>query len=306
MTQNNSFRHTVPAKVNFLKELRSLIPGWDLGYVVDMNQNNIFALAPYVQGPLMIGDDMFINDPIVSITNHENAYYGFTFGAGTKELPDNLEELAAIWHQALATYEFVKGKPHRTACSTCVSENRYSGSGLKGDSFCPECFGMGSVYSFGPQKKIGKKLLENSKVNSENGNRFYEFRPEGLQSLFSLYDTYHTGVVTDIVQDYLIHHASDIVQQTFPDTRIIITYDELSDPGLGDFVRTATNKILYRHFYVQSGDSYLNLYTGILEEPRSELLLPAVYQKRFPGKFRWNVTVEILRNLCKFTKEKNA
>lgn len=288
------FKYRANPLAIYLQTLNKKLHPWKL-----VNSANGFALAPSIDYPLLVGDEMSINDPIVSIANPNDAVYGFADVTDINDLPKSLSRLTNIWKQALATLEFIGNRPSSKTCPSCGKKGY--GYGLSADgSFCPTCFGMGTIYTFGPQQELGEKLLRGSNIKIVDRKLSGGFQPDGLAALLALYDTYHTGVVTDIVQDYLVYHAHHVITQTFPSVAIYFSYDDQPDPGLCDFVHSPQG-VLFRHFYLRQGDDYYNLYTGELEHPRTELEI--VYCQDFlPNWDRWNVALDIMRNLCKYAK----
>lgn len=294
----------IPQKSDFLKELEKQTPGWNLAYVNRdwRDEKSVFALAPTIEGPLLIGDEMGINDPIIPLEDHQNTFYGFTFGAETKNLPDNRRELAKIWRLAIATYKFAQGKSFYISCPVCKSRSGNSSRGqtIRGH-FCRKCFGMGSIYTFGPQKKLGRILLRESSAKLVNHSTMVKFLPAGLSALLKLYDTYHTGFVSEIAQHYLISNSFSVIKKTFPNFNVYFTYDDQREPGMCDFVQDIRHKIWYRRFYLLLDEKYINLYTGEeVDEIWATSLMPIRNSLDLPNRDRWNVTLDIMRNLCKY------
>jgi hypothetical protein len=292
----------VPSKANFLEELETKTPGWSLARVVTVDKKTVFALTPTTKGPMYIGDDIGINNPLIPINDHTNAFYGFSFGAGSEDLPDDPRELAIIWKQALGTYEFVKGKPNEIPCPVCKGDLGFGYGRSKRGHFCRRCFGLGTIYTYGPQRKLGKRLLQGSTAKIVSHRQTVKFQPNGLSALLSLYDTYHTGIVTNIAQDYLIDNAYSVLKETFPNTVIYVNYDQNNEPGLCDVVWDHKGKTWYRHFFMlQENGCYLNLFTGREEIP-SLTPSPINSSRDLPARERWNITLDVMRNLCKFAK----
>lgn len=288
------FSYQINIKTFYLKALNKQLKPWNL-----VKWKDGFALAPRINYPLMIGDEMSINDPIIPLSNADKAVYGYENTVNINDLPNNVHQLVSISKQALAIRKFVENKPHTTYCSSCGPKGYGSGLSPNG-SFCPECYGLGLLYTFGAQNELGEKLLHGSNIRIVDHRLSGSFQPDGLAALLALYDTYSTGVVCDIAQDYLVNHAYSVIQQTFPNATIYFTIDGKSEVDLSDFVHTDEG-MLYRHFYLFQNDVYINLYTGIQETPRTET--ERVFsQHHLPTKHRWNVTLDILRNLCKYAQ----
>lgn len=296
---------TIPNKDEFLNTLNSLMPSWNLAHVRDMQGQMIYALAIKVQGPLMIGDEMSINDSIIPIDDHPNAFYGFCFGARTADLPDDPEELKKIWKKSEETYIFIqdtltKNGRDRDYCPACKTKHGFSTGMIENSQICPECFGLGHIYHFGPQKELGTRLLSGIQTGRESGMFWAKFEPDSLAALLEMYDRYSTGVLCEIAQGYLVERAWDIIQHTFPNAFITCTIDDIREPGLGDYVSTKAGS-QNRHFYFPCNDgTWINLHTGEQEIPSEAPRL--VGKSDLPTKNRWNVTLDILRNLCKLTK----
>lgn len=302
---SQQFGNVIPNKEDFLTTLNSLMPGWNLAHIRDMQGKMIYALAIEVQGPLQIGDEMSINDSIIPLDDHANAFYGFCFGARTTNLPDDPEELKKIWKRSQETYKFIqdtltKNGKDRAYCPACKTKHSFS-HGITGESqICPECFGLGQIYHFGPQKELGVRLLSGITTGLDNGMFWAKFEPDSLAALLEMYDRYSTGILCEITQGYLIRHTWEVIQHTFPNTAIWFTIDDIQEPGLGDYV--STNKgSKNRHFYFQCNDgTWLNLHTGKQEIPSEAPRLAG--KSDLPYKNRWNVTLEIFKNLCKLTQ----
>lgn len=324
MSENTFDPKTVPSKENFIKELNGRIPGWNLAVVNDMTGKTVFALTIEVQGPLMIGDEMGINDPIIPITDHASAFYGFTFGTSAAELPDDPQELKNIWDKSLETYEYIlQAGKDREYCPACMGEKyKISNGNTKGWQICQTCFGLGYIYAFGPQKKLGISLIRGAQSGRSENHFWAKFTPDALQALFGLYDAYHTGLVTDIAQDYLPgKDRFRVIQETFPGIKIYYAIDDQVEAGLGDFVYLEGKtkfQVAGRHFYyVRNSHQRINLHSGKVEIKNwmllayakaggtwglkdSDKLHEVKTSEDMPGRDRWNVTLNILRNLCKY------
>lgn len=293
------FNYRINPKRLFISALKNRTPGWNLCKTGTPDyKKTIFALT-LPHGPMFIGDEMGINDPIIPIDNHEDAFHGFSFGISVDELPSDIHELANIWKKTISTYEFVKGKPYEVVCPKCKGKSDYFGSGRTEDGhLCPECFGLGKIYTFGRQKEIGQRLLAGSEIVWVRMPELH-FKPDGLLALMEVYDLYHTGQLWNIMR--YISDSSEVVAQiiteTFPEVEILVTYDHIDEPGLCDFGFDKNGKSWNRHFYILKEGQYLNLYTGKVETP-SQKPRPAKLPDELPSRDRWNVRIDILRNLC--------
>lgn len=295
------FHITLNYREAFLRKLNQKLGKWELcGH-----SPNLYLQLSFTH-PVLVGDETGINTPIIPLNDPADVRYGYYYGGSTRDLPKSPLKLRKLWQKALSVYRSLpETTNYRDYCDHCTTEGRkYGASGIKGRGICPKCFGLAQIYHWGKQKEYGQKFIAGSTlVWAKNG--YLEkvvFTPEGLKSLLFLYDRFTTGVVVDIVQEYLVTQAYNIIRTTFPNSPIYYTYSEQPEPGLCDFVYDGNNhrKIWYRRFYLLQEGKYINLYTGKVETPNNEIDL--VIQEYLPNRDRWNVTIEILRNLCKFAK----
>jgi hypothetical protein len=293
-------RFTINPKTIFLRKINRRRPGWLLSVYSKTDGKVVFGLTP-TWGSLLVGDEMGINDPTISIDNLNDAYYGFNGGLDDGDvLPNDIREWKKIWDKAIKTHQIILSKGNNDIFCPDHEISLYAGLTKEGQ-ICPKCFGLGHVYTYGPQQELGKRLLLGSDIKVIDRRATIKFKPDGLSALLSLSDTYHTGIVAEIAHRYLVGNAFSVIKSTFPDITVFFTYYFESEPGLCDFVRTQNNEIVYRRFFMLQGDHYINLYTGDEETPTQELI-PVTSQDNFPDEFRWNVTLDIFRNLCKFAK----
>lgn len=294
------FSFTLNYRYSFLLNLNRKLGKWEL-----CGNGPDFYLQLAFTHPMLVGDEMFINDPIVPLNDPSDVRYGYYYQASYWDLPRNPLALYKLWQKAVSTYRALPvTDSYRTYCDHCAEKgHEYSASGIKHSGICPKCFGLATVYHWGKQTEYGQKFMAGSTlIWTKNG--YLEkiiFTPEGLKNLLILYDRFTSGIVADIAQHHLIKHAYSIICATFPNAVIYITYDKQSEPGLCDFVWGGDNETWYRHFYLLQEDKYINLYTGNIETLNQETLL-VTSQDHLPNRDRWNVTLDILRNLCKYAK----
>lgn len=295
------FTHfTINPKVNFLRVMNRKLPGWLLCVYSKVDDHVTFGLTP-TWGPLIVGDEMGINDPIISIDNFNDAYYGFNGGLNDSDadriIPNDIREWKKIHDKAIATHKIILSKgPNEAPCPECIIP--YSGL-TKETKLCPRCYGLGTLYTYGPQQGLGKALQQGLEI-IQKADPWVKFQKAGLSALLTLNSAYHTGIVADIVRGPLIKNSFQIIKETFPNVVIGITYDKNEEPGLCDVVYDKDNNVWYRHCYLFQGDRYINLYTGKDEKPSGKPQ-PITGQADLPNTHRWNVTLDILQNLCKFS-----
>ncbi|EKD53431.1 MAG: hypothetical protein ACD_61C00044G0006 [uncultured bacterium] len=294
---------TINPKVFFLKKINQTLPGWLLCVYSNIDGKVVFGLTP-TWGPLLVGDEMGINDPIISIDNINDACYGFNGGLSDSDvkkiLPNDLREWKKIWDKAVETHRIIlsKGK-NEDRCPGCT--DRYFGTGLSKEGYlCPKCFGLGGIYTYGPQKEIGERLLQGSDIKVVDRQATIKFQPSGLLALIDLYRTYHTGIVTDIAQEYLVKHFHSVLNEVFPEVVIYKTEDNQEENGWSAYFLDQNGDTRIRHFYLLRNGHFINLLSGKAETP-SHVPQPAL-KEDFPDRDRWNLSIDILANLCKLAK----
>ena len=296
---------TINPKVTFLRKLNKHLPGWLLCVYSEDDDQVVYGLTP-TWGPLMVGDEMFINDPIISLNNIVDARYGFNGGLAesdaNKYIPRDFRQRKVIWNKAMSTLDQItKKKNNSRECPSCKDPSGYS-SGLTSDGhICPKCFGLGQIYAFGPQKRIGKRLLDGSEITIIRHQVTTVFQPDGLHAIIELYRTYHTGIVRDLVQDYLVKYCGIIIKKTFPNAQIFKVEDSKPEKNNWNaFFYTANGECKNLHLYLQKGDQYFNLFSGKAETPSSTPSKAG--PKDVPNQDRWDICVDLLENLSKLEK----
>jgi hypothetical protein len=299
--------YTIQPKEIFVRKLNRRIPGWVIGVFKDKSGKAVFCLTPVTQGPLSGDDMMFINDPVISIDDVENAHYdfngGFNPGDGKRYLPGP-REWKKIWDNAIATYLYILNNPkydgkNEASCPDCKGQYSFETGLTKKGHLCPTCFGLGTIFTYGPQEKFGKILLDGSDIIIEDRRNTIKFSPTGLKALIDLYHTYSTGIVTDIAQDYLVWHCHEVLQQVFPDVVIYKTEDQIPEDGWSESFYGADGVFTYRHLYAKKGKEYVNLFSGKVETPSHAPVL-ADLPDDTPGRDRWNLCIDLLYTLCVF------
>lgn len=294
------FHITLNYRDAFLRNLNRKLDKWEL-----CGNGPDYYLQLSFTHPMLVGDEMFIRDPLIPLDNPADARYGYYYGTSYWDLPRNPFKLKALWKRALSVYKSLPVTTnYKVHCDYCAkSGSEYNATGIKGDSICPKCFGLSQIYHWGKQSEYGQKFINGSRlIWSKDGylNKVI-FNPEGLENLLLLYDHFGSGVVLDIVQEYLIRHAFEVISTTFPKEVIYYTYSEQPEQGLCDFVHDGDGKTWFRRFYLHKSNKYINLYSGNSETPSNEISL-VTNDRHLPNQVRWNVTLDIFRNLCKFTK----
>jgi len=298
------FNFTINPKVQFLKKLNLKIPGWLLCQHSKTNGKIVFGLTP-TWGPLLCGDEIGINDPIISINNIKDAYYGFNGGLSSvdakKVIPNDIREWKKIWDKAIKAHHIVRKGNIEVRCPDC--SDRYGfGTGLNHNGhLCPSCFGLGYLYTYGPQQELGKILLEGLDITIVNHKiQSIKFQSNGLNALISLYHTYHTGIVTDLTQGYVAMNCSSILNEVFPNIVILKIEDEKEEEGWSFFYYDQNGKQKIRHLYViTKKNEFINLFTG-KEEVLSQQAVPAQLPEDLPGEDSMNLKIDLLYNLCKY------
>lgn len=297
-------RFTANPKVIFLGKLNKQIPGWLLSvHSMTADGKIVYGLCP-TWGPLMVGDEMFINDPVISIDNINDAYYGFNGGLSDSDakeyIPNDIRQWKVIWDKAIKRHQEINNKKYSSRCSVCRQEYDH-GTGVTSDGqICPSCFGLGEIFTYGPQKELGERFLKGSSITLGRKKRII-FQPDGLAAAIKLYRVYHSGVVLDLVQSYLVYHCGQVIQNTFPNAQVVKVVDDKPETNNWNAWRYDQNgNQHFLHLYLQTGDQYINLFSGKPEVPSSKPTKAGTQD--VPSDDRWDMSITALENLCLYAK----
>jgi hypothetical protein len=296
-------KFTANPKVIFLRKLNKRLTGWLLCVYSEKGGKIIYGICP-TWGPLMVGDEMFINDPVISLDDINDAYYGFNGGLNDsdvkKHIPNDLRQWKVIWDKATKRHQEVNNKKDKIVCPDCQYGHGY-GTGVTQDGhICPSCFGLGNIYTYGRQKEIGARFLKGSSIILGR-NAKINYDSDGLAALIQLYRDYRTGIILNLVQDNLVNYAGQIIAEVFPRAEVVKVIDDKSEANNWNaWCYDEEGNHHYLHLYLKTEDGYINLFSGKQEIPSSEPTKADI--KDVPNRDRWDMSVTLLENLCKYAK----
>lgn len=200
----------------FLRALHKRLSPWNL-----VNNSGKFALAPSIDYPLMIGDEMCINDPIIPLDDPNDVWYGYAHPTTITDLPKHPSTLKHIWDKAIA---ITKGLPEKTRsiCPTCAPKPGGWGNGMLNGQICPTCFGLSTIYYLGKQTEFGTKFREGLTLTREAGRLTnISFTSEALANFTYMYERFGGGIgAAGSFFDSISASFGKYLLSTFPDGNI--------------------------------------------------------------------------------------